>query len=200
MSEIKSEAGKLLSIARTTLLLVGVVAVIAGIVILVWPERTAALMFGGILAAYLIIAGIVYLGMGFFAKDSGGWARAGHFLLALVYIAAGVVIFLNLSTTTIVIAVFVSIVVGITWILDGIVALSLLGSAESKGWTLFYAALSVIGGVVLLLWPFLGEQVFGGALVLWMVFGITLIVLGVAQILRAVFLGKVAKEVADLVD
>ncbi len=193
MSETLSEARQLLKAVRITLAIVGVLAVVAGVVILIWPERTAALMFGGIIGAYLVVAGLVYLGLGLFSKGKGGWARLGHLALGVLYIAAGVIVFVNLNTTAIVIAVFLSIVVGITWIFDGIVALSLIGDAPSKGWTRLYAFLSILGGIVLLLWPFLGESVFGGALVLWLIFGISLIILGVTQIARAITLGKVAK-------
>lgn len=190
MSASLSEARDVLRAARITLALAGVVALIAGIVILVWPKG-AAVFIVGIIAAYLIIAGLVYLGLGIFSKERTGWARVGHIVLGLVYVIAGIAAFWNITASVIALAIFVAILVGISWIIDGIVSLSYLGDAASKGWTLFYAIISIIGGVVVLFSPLYG------ALILWWILGITLVVLGVLQIVRAITLGRTVKKAAN---
>ncbi|MFX8354980.1 hypothetical protein ABTL90_19795, partial [Acinetobacter baumannii] len=67
-----------------------------------------------IIAIYAIVSGLVYLGLGIFSKVRGLWSRIGHILLGIVFIAAGIVAFSNLTSATIFLAVFVGVFVGIT--------------------------------------------------------------------------------------
>lgn len=168
---------------RTTLGLAGILALIAGILILVWPGQTAVVVTW-ILAIYVIAAGLAYAGLGIFSKAKGGWARIGHIVLGLVFVITGIVAFANLTATTLWLAVFVSVFIGIAWIIEGIVSLSTLGDAKSKAWTVFFAIVSVIAGLYLLFSPL------WGAVVLWWLLGIMLIAMGLLNIVRAFTYGK----------
>jgi len=180
---VATEAKSFFRSIRITLAVSGVIALIAGIVLLVWPVKSAVIVTG-IFASYLVIAGLVYIGLGIFSHRKGGWARVGHIVLGLLYIVAGVIAFANLGVAAATLALVVVIFIGISWIVDGVVALSLLGRDGSRVWTLLYALLSIIAGVVVLFSPLYA------AAVLWLVFGISLVVLGIVQIVRAVTLGK----------
>jgi len=168
---------------RTALGVAGVLTLIAGILILVWPGQTAAVVTG-ILAIYTIAAGLVYAGLGIFSTGRGGWARIGYIVLGVVFIAAGIVAFGNLTTTKLLLGVFVAAMVGIAWIIEGIVSLSTLGDASSKVWTVIFAIISIIAGVYLLFSPL------WGAVVLWWLLGIMLIVMGIVNIVRGFTFGK----------
>ena len=187
MSETLTDAKSLFKSIRVALAVSGAVALIAGIVLLVWPLKTAVLVTG-IIAAYLIIAGLVYIGLGIFSGKKGGWARVGHIVLGLLYVVAGVIAFLNLTAATVTLALVTAIFLGISWIVDGVVALTLLNKDGSKAWTIIYAILSIAAGIIVLFSPLLA------AVALWWVLGITLVVLGVIQIVRAITLGRDAKE------
>ncbi|WEG10569.1 DUF308 domain-containing protein [Microbacterium horticulturae] len=163
---------------RTFLGLSGLVALIVGILVLVWPAKTAVVVTA-IIAIYAIVGGLVYLGLGIFSRTMGGWARVGHLVLGLLYIVAGIIAFTNLQHTAVWLAVFLGILVGIMWIVEGVVALTTLGGAASKGLTVFFAILSIIAGIILLMSPL------WGAIVLWWLLGISLVVLGILQIVRA---------------
>lgn len=163
---------------RTALGVGGVLAVIVGILILAWPGKTLAVVTA-IIAIYAIAAGLVYAGLGIFSKTKGGWARVGHILLGILFIIAGVVALFNLAATTAWLLLFIGILVGIMWIVEGIVALSTLGDASSKGWSIFFAILSIVAGVIVLFSPV------WGTVVLWWILGISLIVLGIINIVRA---------------
>lgn len=192
MSDALSEAKSTFSSLRLTLALSGVVALVAGVVVLVWPGKSAVIVTG-ILAAYLIIAGIVYIGLGIFSAKGGGWARAGHIVLGLLYIVAGVIAFTNLAAAAATLAVVVVVFVGVSWIIDGIVSLTLLGTDSARVWTLLYAILSIIAGIYVLF------NVLVAGLALWIFLGVSLVVLGVAQIVRAITIGRDAKRiVADV--
>jgi len=168
---------------RTTLGISGVLALLLGILILVWPDRTAMVAVA-IVAVYAIAAGLVYAGLGIFSAQKGGWARVGHIVLGVLFVIAGIVAFINLPAATAWFGVFVGVLVGIMWIIEGIVSLTTLELAASKGWTIFFAILSIVAGIVLLFAPL------WGAVTLWWLLGISAIVLGVVQIIRAFTFGK----------
>jgi uncharacterized membrane protein HdeD (DUF308 family) len=163
---------------RTAFGVGGVLSILAGILILVWPQASAQFVTV-VIAIYAIVGGLVYAGLGIFSKAKGGWARLGHIVLGLIFIAAGVIALFNLQQATAWLAVFVGVLVGVLWIVEGIVSLSTLGDAASKGWTIFFAIISIIAGLYLVISPLLG------AVVLWWLLGILLIVLGIIQIVRA---------------
>jgi uncharacterized membrane protein HdeD (DUF308 family) len=108
-----------------------------------------------------------------------GWARVGHIVLGVLFIIAGIIAFTELAQTAVWLAVFVGILVGIMWIVEGVVALTTLQTAASKGWSVFFAILSIVAGIILLLSPL------WGAIVLWWLLGISLVVLGIIQVVRA---------------
>lgn len=188
MSDTLSEAKSLFKSIRVVLAVSGAIALIAGVVLLVWPLKTAVLVTG-IIAAYLIVAGLVYIGLGIFSGKKGGWARVGHIILGLLYVAAGVIAFLNLTAATISLALITAIFLGISWIVDGVVSLTLLNKDGSKAWTIIYAILSIAAGIIVLFSPLLA------AVALWWVLGVTLVVLGIIQIVRAITLGRDEKAV-----
>ncbi|MGO1544031.1 MAG: HdeD family acid-resistance protein [Gulosibacter sp.] len=168
--------------ARAALGLGGLLAAIVGVLILVWPGKTAmvvAIIFG----IYAVIMGLVYIGLGVRAGDRGWLSRIGHLLLGVLFLVAGAVALLNLGATTVWLALMLGIVIGTMWIFEGIVAFLTLKGAESKLWTGIFAALSIIAGVMLVLSPFY-------IVALWWMLGISFVVLGIAQIVRAIQLGR----------
>ncbi|MBT2485892.1 MULTISPECIES: HdeD family acid-resistance protein [unclassified Microbacterium] len=187
MSEPLTEAKSVFKSIRVALAVSGVVALIAGIVLLVWPVKSGVIITA-IFASYLIVAGLIYIGLGIFSGAKGGWARVGHIVLGLLYIVAGVIAFANLEAATATLALVVVIFIGISWIVDGVVALSLLGSDGSRVWTLLYALLSIIAGLIVIFSPLIAGFAF------WLLLGISLVALGIVQIVRAITLGKDEKD------
>lgn len=169
---------------RTLLGVSGVLSLIIGILILVWPKESASVVTV-IIAIYAIIGGLIYAGLGIFSKSIGGWSRIGHIVVGLLFVIAGILMFANLQATTTWLLVFVGIVVGIMWIVEGIAALSTLGDAPSKGWSIFFAIVSIVAGIVLLFSPLY-------IVALWWLMGIALVALGIIQIVRAFTFAKSA--------
>lgn len=168
---------------RVALAITGVLTLIAGILILVWPGQTV-LVATAVIAIYAIINGLVYAGIGIFGKAKSGWSRVGHILLGLVFVVSGVIAFFNLAATGVWLAIFLATLVGIMWIVEGVVAFTTIGDSTSKVWTVLFAVLSIIAGIMLLLNP-----IWGTAVIVLML-GISAIVLGVVQIVRAFTFGK----------
>lgn len=162
---------------RTAFIVGGVLSVILGLLILVWPGRTAQVATG-IIAAYTIVAGLVYAALGIFSRTRGGWSRIGHIALGVFFVFVGIVAFANLAAFTVSFALFLGVLVGILWIVEGVVSLSVVKQSSSRGWTIAFAILSLIAGVTLLFSPL------WGAVVLWWLLGISAVALGIVNIVR----------------
>ncbi|MEH3088907.1 MAG: DUF308 domain-containing protein [Microbacterium arborescens] len=162
---------------RTAFIVGGVLSIVLGLLILVWPGRTAQVLTG-IIAAYTIVAGLVYALLGIFSRSQGGWSRIGHVALGVFFVFVGIVAFANLAAFTISFAIFLGVLIGILWIIEGAVSLSVVGQSSSRGWTIAFAVLSLIAGVMLLFTPL------WGALTLWWLLGISAVALGIVNVVR----------------
>lgn len=168
---------------RWALRIGGLLAVIVGVLILVWPGRTA-MVVAAMIAVYAILSGIAYVFAAFRAKEeTTGLARIGHLLLGLLFVAAGVVAFFNLTATTVWLAVMLGIMVGIMWIVEGVVALTTVSHAPSKAVTIIFAILSIIAGLLMVFSPFY-------VIALWWMLGISFVVLGLVQLFRSFKFGN----------
>lgn len=160
----------------------GLIAVALGLFVLFAPNssgKIALVATAMLLSIYALITGLVYLGTAIFSGSLGGWARTGRVLLGLLYVIGGVIMISNLLMTGVVVAVFVSIIIGVLWLFEGILALSMLRKSDNKVWMVIYAIISIIAGLVLMFSPLMG------AATLWLLLGISMIVLGVVQVVRA---------------
>lgn len=161
----------------------GLVALIIGLLILLWPGHSAAVV-AGIIAVYALVAGLIYLASAAFARGDSGWARIGQAILGALFIVAGIVALANLGATTAVLGVVLGTIVGIVWILEGVLRLARITRTPRPGWTVLSALISLVAGVIVLLSPL------WGAAVLWLFLGISLVVIGISQIIRAFTLKK----------
>lgn len=167
---------------RTALGVGGLVAVVLGALILFFPVKSGAVamqIVAAVMAAYALISGLVYIGSAIFGRTLGGWARVGHIVLGLLYVAGGVIMFANLGSAAAVLALFLSFTVGFLWMLEGITAFTLMKQSANKAWTVIYGILSIIAGLTLLLSPLMG------VVVLWLLLGISMVVMGLVQAIRA---------------
>ncbi|MGK0722657.1 HdeD family acid-resistance protein [Leucobacter sp. W1478] len=167
---------------RTMLGVGGLVALIVGILILVNPVKSGAVMMqivSVIVALYAAGVGVVYLGSALFSKTMKGWPRTGNVVLGLLYIVGAVIIFANLAATAAVLTAFLSIMIGVLWIIEGIFSFTTLKESGHRVLTIIYGIISVVAGLVLILSPLLG------AITLWLLLGLSMIVMGAVQIVRA---------------
>lgn len=180
---------KATDLVRTVMGIGGLVALILGVLILLNPVESGAVMmtFVSILfAIYLVVAGLIFLGSMVFSKTMSGWRRVGNAVLGLLYLIAGIIVFGNLGATAAVLTAVLSILIGIVWIVEGILAFASVRTSSSKTWSIIYGIISVIAGVVLIITPLIA------AVTLWILVGIALVAMGIVQIIRA-FTTKVPK-------
>lgn len=172
-----------ISAIRVALGVSGVVALIIGIVVLFLPRGTA-LVLTTLVGIYFIVAGLAYLGIGLFAKGLSGGARALDIVLGVLLVIASIIVFTNLADSAVILGIFIGVFIGIAWIIEGVVALAQSGGSGARGWAIFFGIISIIAGIAVLFVPLAFIEV------LFIFVGISLIVLGILQIIRAFTFGK----------
>ena len=173
---------KATDVVRTIMGVGGLVALVIGVLILMNPVESGAVMMkfvAVIFAIYMVIAGLVFLGSMIFSKTMGGWRCVGNAVLGLLYLIAGIIIFGNLGATAAVLTAVLSIFIGILWIFEGIMSFAAARESKSKTWSIIYGIVSIIAGIVLIVTPLVA------AVTLWILVGASLAVMGVVQIVRA---------------
>jgi len=173
---------KATDVVRTIMGVGGLVALVIGVLILINPVQSGAVMMSFvaiIFAIYMVITGLVFLGSMIFSKTMGGWRRVGNAVLGLLYLIAGIIIFGNLGATAAVLTAVLSIFIGILWIFEGIMSFAAARESKSKTWSIIYGIVSIIAGIVLIVTPLVA------AVTLWILVGASLAVMGVVQIVRA---------------
>ena len=154
----------------------GVVTIIVGVLVLVWPGisiTVASVLFG----VYLLLSGIAEVALAFMLDTSGG-NRVLLFISGALSIVLGVLAFRHFSegSAVLLLAIWIGFIyLGAT---DIAIAFS-YPLLPGRGSYVFVGILSVIAGVVVLLWPF------DSISMLALVVGIWLVLLGLSQVVSA---------------
>jgi uncharacterized membrane protein HdeD (DUF308 family) len=133
------------------LLAFGIITVAAGIVALAWPDSTLvviAVVFG----IQLMVAGIFRFVGAFAAGDEGAGTRVLWAILGVLSFIIGLYALRHIVATVLALA----ILLGIFWIVSGTIELFTALSFRAmpgRGWTIFMGLLSVVAGVILLVYP-----------------------------------------------
>ena len=153
----------------------GLISLLIGLAILFNPNRSA------ILATQMVAIGFVLTGLFHgaltFNKDiENNWARLANLVMAVIYLVAGVFMFVDAAIAAKYLFVFVSVFVGITWLLEGLLGLSYLNNSASRGWTMVVSVISIVAGIIILSSPLRSAEM------LWQLLGIMLTVIGMFKI------------------
>ncbi|BDU07087.1 HdeD family acid-resistance protein [Nocardia cyriacigeorgica] len=171
--------------AWQSILVTGLLSVILGVLILVWPGKTL-LVAGIIFGIYLVVSGLLQLVAAFAAPASAGM-RVLYFISGVLSIVIGVFCFRDELTSLLLLGLWI----GIGWLFRG-VAVTMAAVSEpglpGRGWQGFFGVITAIAGIVLIIWPV--ESV---ATLAW-VAGIWLVVLGVMEMITAFGVRKDAKD------
>jgi uncharacterized membrane protein HdeD (DUF308 family) len=169
-------------------ILFGLLAVILGVVILVWPGPSlivAAVLFG----VYLAVSGVTLVLMAFSLPASGG-SRFLYFISGVASVILGVLAFRHFGEGYALLLLAIWIAVG--FIFRGVSAVA-AGVGEralpGRGWAIFFGVISIIAGIVVLAYPF------DSIVTLGLVVGIWLIILGIMEIISGFGMRSDAKKV-----
>ncbi|HEX9538885.1 MAG TPA: DUF308 domain-containing protein [Streptosporangiaceae bacterium] len=155
----------------------GIITLLTGVAVLVWPGRTlivVAVLFG----IQLIVTGIFRFAAAFASDDVTGGTRVLLAVLGVFSLIIGLYAVRHVLITLLALA----LLLGIFWIISGAVelftALSHRGM-RGRGWTATMGILSILAGIVVLVYPSIT------LLVLAVVLGVWLLVFGAMQIILA---------------
>jgi uncharacterized membrane protein HdeD (DUF308 family) len=167
---------------RTGLIIGAIITAIVGILMLAFPQSSAflaAIIFG----VFVLIRGIVRVVVGIGGPGLTGLGRTLSIITGVILLAAGVVILLNLTVGVEVLA----IIIGISWIIDGIATLIESSRAAARAFSIVTGIISVLAGVAMF---FLGGQ---GVAIIMIVIGAVALALAVVQIVGAIVVGRVSR-------
>ncbi len=171
-------------------LLSGLLSVVLGVLMLVWPAKTllaAAILFG----AYLLVSGIAQVFFAFSLHVSAG-GRILLFISGAASLILAILAFRHFGEGYAVLLLAVWIAVGFVF-RGTATAVSAISdpSLPGRGWEIFFGVVSVIAGVVMLAWPGLS------LLSLLTVAGFFLIVSGVFEIVAGWTIRKETKALTS---
>lgn len=175
---------------RSTVLVAGAAAVIIGALLLIWPAKTlqiAAILLG----IYFLISGVARVLLALSTPGLTAGLRVLDLIFGVLFLVGGVFMLRNSALATATLAVVIGFIVGVSWIVEGVLALVESGSAASRGWAITFGIISIIAGVVVLavpVWTTLWLILFTGA---------ALLVSGIVAIVRGIRLGRDAENALD---
>ncbi|MGW6426392.1 HdeD family acid-resistance protein [Nocardia sp. NPDC055053] len=159
-----------------TILVTGLLAVVLGIIVLVWPGPS--LLVAGILfGIYMVVSGIFQLIAAFTHLPSTSF-RVLSFISGVLSLIIGVFCFRDDFASIVLLGLWI----GISWLFRGVAILFAAISEKGvpgRGWQIFYGIISAIAGVILIVWPI------SSLTTLTLVVGIFLIVIGIMEIITA---------------
>ena len=161
-----------------TVLASGLMALILGVVVLVWPGKSilvAAVLFG----AYLVVSGIAQLAFALTLDVSIG-SRVLMFISGALSVVLGVLAFRHFGGGYAVL--LLAIWIGVGFIFQGVAEAVLAVSypeLPGRGWHIFLGILTTIAGMIVITWPF------DSIGLLAVVAGAWLVVIGICQIVWA---------------
>ena len=168
---------------RLVVICAGIVAVLVGIAILVWPEATltaVAWLFG----VYFAVSGISRIVKAIVTKGLAGSYRAFLAVLGVLLIVGGVFVLINPLFGVTVLAT----IIGLTWILEGVGILIDVPRGKGAWVTVVFGLISIAAGTVVLFAPV-------AATVFWLqVSAILLILAGLMQIIQGAVLGRSPRD------
>jgi uncharacterized membrane protein HdeD (DUF308 family) len=171
--------GPLHQLARSTwqlLLLTGILTVALGVIVLAWPKKTlvvAGVLFG----IYLVVSGVGYV-LAAFGAHTGVAMRVLEFLGGIVSVVLGFFCFRDQLESILLLALWI----GIGWLFRGLTLLAAALSFDhlpARGWQALAGVIIVIGGGVLIAYPFDSIQI------LTLVAGYWLIAIGIVDVITA---------------
>jgi len=152
----------------------GAITLGMGLVVLIWPEPTVAVL-AVLFGVQLFIAGVFWLVSAFAVNDATGGGRVLLALFGLLTILVGVLCLRSPFQTVAII----TLLLGLTWLIGGLIEV-FHGFAGAGGWAIFSGVVSVALGVVVLVYPETTVRT-----LTWLV-GLALAIYGVTSILVAI--------------
>jgi uncharacterized membrane protein HdeD (DUF308 family) len=188
MSQTDSPAANFIHRIWSSAVLSGLLAVILGAVILVWPGPSI-LVTSGVFGAYLVVSGLAMVVLGF-SFPAPAASRILSVISGVASVVLGVLAFKHFDEGYAVL--LLAIWIGVGFIIRGVTVLATAIADKQlpgRGWAIFFGIVSVLAGFVVLAYPF------DSIVTLALVVGIWLVVLGVVEIIAGLGMRSDVKKV-----
>ena len=184
-------APRLLPHLWSSTLLTGLLSVILGVLVLVWPGKSilvAAVLFG----VYLLVSGIAQVIFAF-ALHVRASARVLLFISGAASLVLAILAFRHFGQGFAVLLLAIWIAVGFIFrgVATTISAISERG-VPGRGWNIFFGVISLIAGIVVLAYPF------DSIVTLALVAGIWLIIIGIMEIIAGFRMRRTGKRIDEV--
>src|SRR4051794_22193228 len=131
---------------RAAFVVGGALAVILGVVLLFWPVKVAAAI-AGVLGIFFIVTGLIRVALGIFVSGSSGGHRILSIIIGILLFVAGVIALRNLPTAGAALLILTVVVIGVGWVIDGVISLVESRKAASRGWAITHGVISIVAGL-----------------------------------------------------
>lgn len=152
----------------------GIISVLVGAIILSCPSRTTFTVTLCISVAFVLI-GLDHLFTSCYQKSVN---NRGNLLLAVLYIAIGGFALPHLDVARHYYSIFLGLLIGSVWLIEGIIRLQLIKLLAVKRWEYMIVCLNIIAGLSLLLSPICGMKL------LLTILGYVLFIVGILKIIE----------------
>jgi uncharacterized membrane protein HdeD (DUF308 family) len=158
----------------------GLLALVVGLLLLVWPDRTL-LLIGVILGVYLVAFGVLELIRALTTPGRLAMERVVPATLGLLAIAAGTIAITRPDASVLAVALAAGIYLIVAGLANGVTALR---EPAERGPRALFAFINLAAGIIVVAWPDVTVTVVA------VVFGIAFLVRGVAEVLLAIYLRR----------
>lgn len=156
----------------------GAVALVAGILLLVWPDRTL-LLIGVILGVFLVAAGVLGVVTALTTPERLVMERVIPATVGLLAVAAGTLVIARPEASVLGVALAAGIYLIVAGLANGVTAFR---EPDARGAYAVLAIVDIAAGIVVVAWPDVTVTVIA------VVFGIALVLRGLAEILLSLYL------------
>jgi len=165
-------------------LIVGaILSALVGLVIFSWPLATLVVV-AELFGLFFLVRGIIRIVVGTFAPGLTRGGRTLSIILGVLLVGVGVFSLTNTAGTL----TLLGILIGLSWVIDGIATLMESSHKASRGFAIGAGTVGIVAGLILIFVPL------DGVATLTVIGGTFLIVLAVAQAMGAIVLGSAAKK------
>jgi uncharacterized membrane protein HdeD (DUF308 family) len=174
----------------TSAILFGLLAVILGVALLVWPGPSI-LVAAGLFGVYLVMSGVAMVVLAFSPISAG--SRFLNFISGALSVILGILAFRHFGQGYAVL--LLAIWIGIGFIFRGVTAVAFQfgdRGIPGRGWAIFFGIISIIAGVVVLAYPF------DSIVTLALVVGVWLVILGVVEMISGFGMRSDVKKVENV--
>lgn len=165
------------------IMFVAVATFVLGLILLVWPQATIVVV-AVLIGIALLVTGVFRLIQGFTAEEASGGMRAAYVIIGILAGLAGLYCLRHISVTVILLA----FIVGVFWVLHGVVDLvvaATAGPGRGRGLRAVVGLLSLAAGLIVVFWPAISLTILLAVIGIWlMCYGLMLafMALGVRRV------------------